>query len=239
MFCLTQEHSALLKQPFQTHMLASHVAIWSMSTTRMQQLQSGPSIGKWKSRSSNWKLIAIRRELFSTVPNDIIDDFYTSMRILCEGHRIVRVEGALAYERSTDKIVDENRRKVRIACRAMNCHRQLAKARGKLSWFNRYKYYSHKWIRWHTGFWILGAWIGLLVASIGWGLGAAISFCLFTLAMLAASWLCFALQIPKLSKAWVALASIYFTALGTIHSRLGKRYQTWTPVGSARQVSSR
>ncbi len=154
-------------------------------------------------------------------------------------HRVVRVEGALAYERSTDKIVDENRRKVRIACRAMNCHRQLSKARRKLSWFNRYKYYSHKWIRWHTGFWILGAWIGLLIASIGLGPGAAIAFCLFSLAMLSASWLCFALHVPKLSKAWVALASIYFTSLGTIHSRMGKRYQTWTPVGSARQVSSR
>ncbi len=179
-------------------------------------------------------LFAIRRELFSPVPEDIIDDFCTSMRILCAGYRIVRVGNAIAYERSTDKVTDENKRKVRIACRAMNCHRFLALPLRSLSLLDKYKYYSHKWLRWHAGVWLIAAvafvFIGLLAIHLKY---AALFIALLALSVVFAR-LSYAWNVSLASKTWVVLSSLFYTTLGVYHSWMGKRYQTWTPPSSAR-----
>ncbi len=52
---------------------------WQMEESIKQlETETGSAMG------ADGSLFAIRRELFATVPDDIIDDFYTSMRILCE-----------------------------------------------------------------------------------------------------------------------------------------------------------
>ena len=202
---------------------------WRLEET-IKQLESdtGSAMG------ADGSLFAIRRELYDPVPVDIIDDFCTSMRILCRGYRVVRVEKAVCYERSTDKIKDENNRKVRIACRAMNCHRLLAPNRKRLGLLDRYKYISHKWVRWHTGFWHLGAWLFAALACLCYGWLPALIFVASTCVGLLLAWSGHAMNVPIVSKVWVVLMGVYYTALGTVQSRLGMRYQTWTPPKSAR-----
>ena len=202
---------------------------WRLEETIKQlETDTGSAMG------ADGSLFAIRRALYSPVPEDIIDDFCTSMRILCAGQRVVRMAKAVAYERSTDKVSDENKRKVRIACRAMNCHRFLSPQLRRLSLFNKYKYYSHKWLRWHAGFWMFGAvvfgFLGLLSIHF-------LTACLFAGLLIAGAIVArlgYAFDVPVVSKIWVILSSLFYTALGTLHSRMGKRYQTWTPPGSAR-----
>ncbi|MEJ0071254.1 MAG: glycosyltransferase [Pseudomonadota bacterium] len=96
-------------------------------------------------------LFAIRRSLFTPVPPDIIDDFFTSLSIWCAGWRVVISPDFVAYERSAIGSREEFRRKVRIACRAFNCHRLLWPRIARLPAWDLYKYLSHKLLRWVSG----------------------------------------------------------------------------------------
>ena len=57
-------------------------------------------------------IFAIRRSFHRKVPNDIIDDFFTSFSILCDGKRVIRAPELMAYERSDASSTVEFRRKV-------------------------------------------------------------------------------------------------------------------------------
>ncbi len=199
---------------------------------RIKQLETdtGSSIG------ADGSLFAIRHNLYSPVLSDIIDDFFTSMNILCKGYRTVRCGKAIAYERSTDNLNDENLRKIRIGCRALNCHRLLRPQLRKLSIWNQYKYFSHKWLRWHAIFWLAGAWLCsiALLGLVGWG--SVIAFCILSLSGLIAAFVAHKWRVTVLSKAWVGLSSLYATGRGIVHSWKGRRYQTWTPPQSSRAI---
>src|SRR3546814_2699071 len=70
----------------------------------------------------------------------------------------------ISYERATTDSGDEFRRKVRIACQSFNCHRLLRPRLRKLPPLDRFKYGSHKVLRWF-GIYFLAA--GILAAG-GW-----------------------------------------------------------------------
>jgi cellulose synthase/poly-beta-1,6-N-acetylglucosamine synthase-like glycosyltransferase len=86
--------------------------------------------------------------LYRHVPENIIDDFFTSMSVLCDGWKCVYNRELVAHERSATVQKEEYRRKVRIACRAFNCHRLLWPRVLRMSSWNMYKYVSHKLARW-------------------------------------------------------------------------------------------
>lgn len=193
------------------------------------ETDTGSTIG------ADGSLFAIRRQLWAPVPEDIIDDFYTSLRILCSGKRVVRCAAAVAYERSVDAFDQERARKTRIACRAYNCHRHLSAERRQLSWLNQYKYYSHKWLRWQSVTWLAGAALCAVAACGGvWGGWGAASAALCGLGGLVALWLAAKWGWPVCGKLWVALLSLWATQQGVWQSWRGQRYQTWTPAQSAR-----
>lgn len=180
-------------------------------------------------------LFAIRRSLYMNVPDDIIDDFYTSMQILCAGHRVVRCHDAIAYERSVTNVSQENSRKTRIACRAFNCHRLLKGQISRLGLLDKYKYYSHKWIRWMTFTWLF-MFVVLGVLGLSALRGAAVAALAFggLMGLTLAAYTFYVLNVPGLSKAWVVIANISAAQLGIVHSLQGRRYQTWKPSESAR-----
>ena len=94
------------------------------------------------------------------------------MSVLCDGWRCIYSLRVVARERAATQSKEEYRRKVRIGCRAFNCHRLLWPRLRQLSIWNFYKYASHKLIRWLTAFWILGAAVaivgGILTLPISW-----------------------------------------------------------------------
>ncbi len=93
-------------------------------------------------------LFAVRRHLHRPVPPNLIDDMFLSLSVLCEGYRVVRADGAIAYEESVTASSEEFCRKIRIACQAFNVHRRLWPSLKRLPPRIVYMYVSHKLLRW-------------------------------------------------------------------------------------------
>lgn len=176
-------------------------------------------------------LFAIRRNLFRSVAPDIIDDMFTSLSILSDGWRVITISDAVAYEKSATSSSDEFRRKVRIACRCFNCHRQLRSRLWKMSTLNIYKYVSHKYIRWLIVYFLFA---GLVLIGIAAALNSLLLLYLLMLItgglLLLAGGFLFK-PVRKLTEILVAFIAV---GLGVFHSIRGVRYQTWKPPQSAR-----
>ncbi|HVT24304.1 MAG TPA: glycosyltransferase [Rhizomicrobium sp.] len=185
--------------------------------------QTGSTVG------ADGSLFAIRRALFRPVPDDIIDDMFTSMGVLLQGQRVIRRDDFRAYEMHTVASRDEFRRKVRIACRSMNCYRLLVPHFRTLPLLTRYKIYAHKLLRWLTIYWLAVGVAALLCALLLEGaiLPAAI-LAATGVALTAAAVLGVKSSILEILRAFIA------TGLGVAQSYRGERYQTWNIASSSR-----
>jgi cellulose synthase/poly-beta-1,6-N-acetylglucosamine synthase-like glycosyltransferase len=181
-------------------------------------------------------LFAIRRSAHHLVPDDIIDDFYISMKIVIDGMRAVRAPTALAFEKSATSTYDEFRRKIRIACQAFNVHR--------LIWpeiwpqpMLAYCYVSHRLLKWLIGYNLALAALFLVLALLAVFPPAPV---LAGLVILAAAFAALvAARFGPALKILVMLLSFAGTAWGVWRSVRGDRFQTWTPTPSARASGQR
>ncbi len=202
---------------------------WRLEET-IKQLESdtGSVIG------ADGSLFAIRRSLFRAVPHDIMDDFFTSLSILCDGYEVKRSGGAKAYERAAQHSVEEFSRKKRIACRAVNCcrHLQSRLSTKNIGLINRYKLISHKYLRWTAAAWLIAAAIFFQwFFIIQWGVARGGSLGIL---MILAFGLGDYFKFPVFRQLAEMLRSFGGAGLGVIHSLRGHRYQTWEPASTAR-----
>lgn len=181
-------------------------------------------------------LFAIRRAAHHVVPDDIIDDFYISMKILIDGLRVVRAPDALAFEKSATSTYDEFRRKIRIACQAFNVHRLIWPQiwpRPALA----YCYVSHRLLKWVIGYNLLLAGLFFLLAMLSIFPPAPV---LGVLVLGAAAFaILVAVKFGPALKTLAMLLSFAGTAWGVWRSVRGDRFQTWTPTPSARASGHR
>jgi cellulose synthase/poly-beta-1,6-N-acetylglucosamine synthase-like glycosyltransferase len=177
-------------------------------------------------------IFAIRRALHRPVPDDIIDDMYLSFSILCEGYRITRASDVKAYEASATTAADEMRRKMRIACQAFNVHRLLWPRIRLLGTLDRYKYVSHKLMRWFSIYMLAGSGLCLALAGAfaGHGVAVAAIVALGTAGLLA-GWIWHVRPFEQVADILSALAA---TGVGVWLSIRGHRFQTWNPATSVR-----
>lgn len=96
------------------------------------------------------ELFAIRRELFTPLPDDtLLDDFVLSLTIARKGYRIAYTEKAYALESASADIAQEAKRKVRIAAGGLQ---SIWRLRGLLNIFRygtlSFQYISHRVLRW-------------------------------------------------------------------------------------------
>lgn len=178
-------------------------------------------------------IFAIRRALFREVPHDIIDDYFTSFSILCDGKRIVRAPELRAYERSAKERHEEFRRKMRIACRSFNAHRLLWPRLRRLPALDLYKYVSHKLVRWFSAAWLLLAALSTLAFAYTSGLlsAALVLAVLGTLVVvIGARWV----GSRVLQAALDILVAYVATGYGIWRSLRGERFQTWEAARTAR-----
>lgn len=175
-------------------------------------------------------IFATRRALYPEVPPHLLDDMIASMSVLFHGKRLVSARDVIAYERNTTDAGDEFRRKRRIACRSYASCRHLAPLmRRHFPLIDRYKFASHKSLRW------FGAPLAMLS-------GAALSTALWLdgrLSLLALLWggavlvlLGAALKVRPCAMLAGIAAAIWATFLGVIDALRGKTYQTWSPAKS-------
>jgi cellulose synthase/poly-beta-1,6-N-acetylglucosamine synthase-like glycosyltransferase len=179
-------------------------------------------------------IYAIRRELFTPVPEDMIDDMFISLRVLCDGYRIVRAPDVYAYEKSVTDSREEFRRKIRIACQAFAAHSCLRPALAQLGALDRYKYISHKLVRWFTAY-TLAAVALLFVIGVGltWGPVAAAAGTLAALGLLG---LGYWVGLRPVTMVADILVSFIATAIGVWKAGIGHRIRTWEPASSIRKA---
>jgi len=208
-------------------MAETGAAYWRFEETlKRLETRSGSAIG------ADGSLFAIRKTLHRPVPEDLIDDMYLSLCALADGARVVQAHDVLAFERSATKAPDEFRRKARIACQAMNVHRALWPRLKRLDLFERYKYLSHKWLRWFSPFTAtLG--LALFLAALLMAPGPAVmrQIILDALAVLVLAVLSWGRLRRRLVSVVIAFAGV---GLGLIQYLGGARYRTWTPAASVR-----
>jgi cellulose synthase/poly-beta-1,6-N-acetylglucosamine synthase-like glycosyltransferase len=181
-------------------------------------------------------LFAIRRSAHHVVPDDIIDDFYVSMKILIDGMRVVRAPDALAFEKSATNTYDEFRRKIRIACQAFNVHRLIWPQIWRKPVL-AYCYISHRLLKWVIGYNLLLAGLFFLMAMLAVFPPTPVLAVL--LAVAAAFAVLVAARFGPALKVLAMLLSFAGTSWGVWRSVRGDKFQTWTPTPSARASGQR
>lgn len=177
-------------------------------------------------------IFAIRRELRQAPPDHIIDDMYVSLMALVEGHRVIQAHDVCAYEESVTSAGEEFNRKVRIACQAFNVHRLIWPRLRRTDLLTRYKYVSHKLIRWLSIYFLaLAALAGVAaLVSAGYGMLAIVLIALAAMGLvLGHVW-----SVKPFAQIVDVLVALTGAGLGVWRSLRGERFQTWTPANSIR-----
>ena len=192
--------------------------------TKRQESESGSTMG------ADGSIFAIRRSLYPSVPPNLLDDLIASISPLFAGYRVVSAPDVHAYERATTNASDEFKRKRRIACRAYNTHRFLAPKLRTLSGLDKFKYFSHKYLRWFSLLTMLlfaGSFIMALSTVVGTPTALAIG--LGGLALLASA---SRLGVPLVGAIGEMVSSITAVGIGVMDAMVGRDYQTWDPAKS-------
>jgi cellulose synthase/poly-beta-1,6-N-acetylglucosamine synthase-like glycosyltransferase len=186
------------------------------------------------SMGADGSIFAVRRSLRRAPPDHIIDDMYVSLMVLIEGHRVIQARDVRGYEESVTQSGEEFSRKVRIACQAFNVHRLIWPRLRQLDLLTRYKYVSHKLLRWVCIYFLSVAAIAFLAAllSAGYAAVAAALLALSGLTALLGYW-----SIKPFAQVVDLLTALAGTGLGVWRSIRGERFQTWTPANSIRGAS--
>ena len=98
---------------------------------------------------ANGSIYAVRKQLYSPLPEDIISDFIEPFKIIAQGYRVVYEPEAISFEQSTTNFIEEYHRKKRIINRSFYSLLYFS------SFLNPFRYpllsfqlFSHKILRW-------------------------------------------------------------------------------------------
>lgn len=174
-------------------------------------------------------IFSTRKSLYPSFPDTVLDDFTVSMSVIFAGHRLISAPDVIAYERSVARRDEEMRRKIRIGARAFHTHLHLRNQIRGMTPRNRFKYMSHKLLRWFGGL-FLAAGGGFALIAIGLvspiaALGLAIAGCLLLLVSLRSRSGIFA-------KFGDILLSTFATLIGVVQGMRGRTVTTWSPAKS-------
>ena len=183
-------------------------------------------------------IFAIRRSLYRTLDTGVLDDFSTSVGVICQGYRLAYSTKICAYEKGAEKSKEEFSRKVRISNRSFNTYRHLAKEiHKKLSAFDLFKMYSHKVIRWFS---FLPMFL-MFISSAVWMTTSTLGTIIFGVQLLGYFylWLCYLHErLNVLGKLGDVVLYFVMTNLacfiGVFLSLKGKKITTWKKADSTR-----
>ncbi len=183
---------------------------------------------RWGSTmGADGSLFALRRNLYPAVPDHLMDDLIASMAVVFAGFRLISAPDVFVYERSATSSKDEFRRKRRIACRAYSSHRHIAASVARLPLLERYKYTSHRVLRWLSGF-SGGACVVFSVLFI-MSLSGVLAGVVLAALLVTTYFLGSRRRVPVVSHAAEVGRAIAAATLGVVDSWRGRTYQTWQP----------
>jgi cellulose synthase/poly-beta-1,6-N-acetylglucosamine synthase-like glycosyltransferase len=174
-------------------------------------------------------IFSIRKSLYPSFPDTVLDDFTVSMSVIFAGKRLISAPDVIAFERSVARRDEEMRRKIRIGARAFHTHMHLKGQVKRMSALNRFKYVSHKLLRWFGGLFLAAgagfALIAIALASPLVATGLAAAGCLLMLASLKS-------RNGILAKLSDILLSTFATLIGVLQGMRGRTVTTWAPAKS-------
>jgi cellulose synthase/poly-beta-1,6-N-acetylglucosamine synthase-like glycosyltransferase len=175
-------------------------------------------------------IFAMRRELYPQVPFDLLDDMIASISPLFDGYRVITAPDVYAFERAPTDSSDELRRKRRIACRAFNTHRYLAPRLRSMAPLDKFKYFSHKYLRWFSAaFLSSGLLLGFFTIALRYGLTIASVLSFAGLALMLAGYF---YKVPILGAIAEVVIGMFAVGVGVIDAMRGRKYQLWDPAKS-------
>lgn len=176
----------------------------------------------------------VRRKSYRPAPPNLIDDLFVTLAIHIEGGRVVRAPNVTVHEFGAVRVREEYRRKVRIACQAMNVHKVMWPSIRKQNWRVIYGYVSHRLIKWMIPFLLAGTGLCLLAAILlEFGVAAGASVVGVGLVALGLG----ALGVPGLSLLTTIFVSLMGVGQGVLTSVFGgNSFTTWEPAGSVRRL---
>jgi len=98
--------------------------------------------------TGNGAIYAIRRSLFSPLPNEVPNDFAHPLEVRSRGFKVVYEPSAIAEEKATSSIKEEFSRRVRIVIRSFSAFIFYQKKFNFLRSLNSFFFISHKLLRW-------------------------------------------------------------------------------------------
>lgn len=119
-------------------------------------------------------IYAIRKELASPLEPDVANDFAHPVQAGAKGYKVVFEPEAIAFERTTESISEEFRRRARIVTRGFTAFGKYWKAYGLLRGMRGFCFVSHKLLRWFAPFFLLALFVSNLFLE-----GAFFTFALY------------------------------------------------------------
>lgn len=169
-------------------------------------------------------MFSVRRQLYPQFPDTVQDDFTVSMGVIFNGKRLIKAADVVAYTNSVSESGEELRRKIRIGARAYHTHCFLRPQLKRMSPRDRFKYLSHKLLRWFGGLFVaLGLLFGLAAAA-SLSIAAAGLLLLLALIVLAISIQAKQGHIGKMGQ--IGLAT-FATLFGVLQAMRGRTTVTW------------
>lgn len=170
---------------------------------------------------------ARRRAGYPAIPSELVDDMAVSLGVLFDDMRCVSAPDVIGRERSVANRDEEFRRKRRIACGSYSTYRYLKPQMRAMSFLDRFKFFSHKIMRWWGAAYLLIAAVAIVA---GLALTDAGAWAIPALAVGAAVFVLLGRQNVKgIGALYEILLAVLATGLGVLESFRGKRYQTWEP----------
>lgn len=175
-------------------------------------------------------IFARRRNGYPELPGQLVDDMAASISVIFDGMRCVSAPNVIAYEVSVGASSEEFRRKRRIACGSYATYKYLLPQLRKMSLLNRFKYFSHKTLRWWGAlclalgvlFMLVAAWLaGFFVWTF-----SVVAFCAALILLLGSK------GVSLFATVYEILSAIIATGFGVVEYFIGHKYQVWSPAKS-------
>ncbi len=163
---------------------------------------------------------------------DLVDDMAASISVIFDNMqmRCISAPDVIAYEHSISDSDEEFQRKKRIACGSYSTYRFLKPEISRLPFKDKFKFYSHKVMRWWGAAYLLVALVCLFASISMFGYG--LTFLSFLLVALPTFWVLAKAKIPFFSSIYEILRAVFATGIGVVESLCGKKYHTWEPADS-------
>lgn len=175
-------------------------------------------------------LFARRSQGYPQLPAHLVDDMGASFAVIFDGLRCLSAPDVVAKERLVAASADEYKRKRRIACGAFSTYQFLKPGLSKMSLVDRFKFISHKTLRWWGA---VPLTLSIVFAIMA---GGASGYLWTSVALMVSVILvvCFlgAKGVAGVSGVYEVVRAVLGTWLGLRDAINGRTYTTWAPAKS-------